>query len=225
MDNLGIFLTDASFDRKTGVSSISLIEKTTKFTSNEQGIDCKNIFEAELYGIKRCLIYAFKKFKNVIVVCDNKFAVFSAKKAFFEELKLKSRFNTVQFLWLPRDYMSEIDFLTKHVEDIDLNHKLKKEGIIQKEYSNVLDIYVSEQDILERIKQEIKNILNIPGFNLEKIKSKNLYNLLTSNNEYNKEAPEIIKEDILYILTLDPKQKLKTSSLQIILNYIHNLNS
>lgn len=223
MDNLGIFLTDASFDKKSSVSSISFIEKITQVTGNFQTGDISNIYEAELEGIRKCLKFAFRKFNNVVIVCDNKAAVFNAKKTFLREMNLKDRFSSVQFLWLPRDYLSEADFLTKNIDNEIENKNLKISGVIKKSKKNVLDIFVNEaeiydifyrkgQDLLKKI--DISNIkcgLLIDIFNKKSIRSIDF-----------SVDPILMKQDILYIINKAPLEGLEGSSLQLVVDYLYN---
>ena len=218
MDKIGIFLTDASFDRRMKVSSISFIEKITNKKNNLQVNNLPNVFEAEFLGIKECLKYGFKKFKNIVIVCDNKAAIFKARKDLIKDMKLLQRFETVQFLWLPREFLNEADFLTKNINNVEQNLKLKKENLFN---GNVLDIFISEEDKKEVLNQLINNILNIKNFNIKNIKNNEFKKLLNKNFDFNlNEDFNLLKDDILYIIAIEPKEVKEDSSLSKLINFL-----
>jgi len=216
MKKIGIYLTDASFDKKTKISSISFLEKTTKKTSNIQTNKFNNIFDAEYEGIRECLMHGFKKFKNIVVICDNRGAIFKAQRELKEKMNLRSRFDSYQFIWLPREYLEEADFLTKNV-DIELNKKLKIENCTS---GNILDIFLSEKDYL--------NILNdlIISF-----KENNSYTNNTNFKIFDKilngeiispiDNIEDISSDIKTIIRKNPKEAKKNSNLQRIIEILY----
>jgi len=215
MEKLGIYMTDASFDKKSKVSSISFIEKNTSHTKNIQRSDIPNIFEAEYEGIRQCLIHAYKKFANVIVICDNKAAIFKAQRELKKSMKLKERFSSYQFLWLPREYMEEADFLTKNV-DKDLNKKLK---IDNSTHGNVFDIFVSKEDFEDILKKHIDLFKLKYDIDIDRLKILDRVlegELIDPINEI-----ENISHDIKYIIEKYPQLGQKNSDLQKIIEVLY----
>lgn len=225
MLNLGIFLTDASFDKKTKTSSISFIEKESGYSSNYQTNEFVDIFSAEYEGILIAIKYAFKRYNNIIIICDNKGAISKARRELFKKMNLGKRFSSVQFLWLPRDYLVEADFLTKNVHDYSLNKQLKISGTENLLRSNVLDIFVDNSDINNILDRNISSLELINDLSVSKFKS-NIFKLLF-DREFDLARKtrldiELMKMDILYIIDLQPKEGKKGSSLQKILEIIYN---
>lgn len=225
MDKIGIYLTDASYDKGTGVSSISFIEKTNNTTNNIQINTSSNILTSEFIGIKECLKHAFRKFKFVVVFCDNINAVNKAKKELFTTMKLNERFAFVQFVWLPREFMHEADFLTKNIEDIEKNKEKKLEGYKNKMKGNVLDIFISEEDkrnILKELINDFKKEVNVDNLNLE---STTLINILIKDNFNTNILNDLEKvtEDIKHIIKDSPKQGQKNSNLQKIIETLYSI--
>lgn len=127
----GIFLSDASFDHKTKVSVVGIREITTGETFQFINANAKNPTNAEIYGINKAMITAGKEgFDNVVFICDNKSAIVKTKKDFFTKEELRSQFWYCQFLWLPRDYLANEDFLSKNISkemEVELiKHKKRK---------------------------------------------------------------------------------------------------
>lgn len=216
-----IYLTDASYDHKTGVSSISFIDKTSKRTFNKQSNDIKNIFLAELEGIKLCIIDAFKSnYSNVIIFCDNKKAVFTAYKQFKNELNLDSRFKSIQIVWLPRNFLHEADFLTKNVEDIDKNKFLKTHGLTNKLKGNVLNVSLSKNDLKEIIfKKASKIIIEDIEFENEFLRELFNGNLIDLKEHFLEES---YINDLKKIIAKTPSYMKKKSDLQLLSEMILN---
>jgi len=216
MQNIGIYLTDASFDKKSKISSISFLEKTTNKTNNIQTAQYKNIYDAEFEGIKICLKDAYKKFKHVVVVCDNKRAVFNAQKHLRKEMKLSMRFESSQFLWLPRDFLSEADFLTKNV-DITKNKKIKLDNATN---GSVFEVFLTKEDYLNLL---LDSILKFRKENREL----NYNDLSILNKVLNGELIdpiqniELIREDLLKIIQFNPKEGRKNSNIEKIIELLY----
>ena len=209
-----IYITDASYDKESGVSSISFLDKSSGLSKNTQSTLYKNIYEAELFGIKQCLVDAFGKYSNVIVFCDNKQAVFNARRE-FEKLNLKQRFETSQFVWLPRAFMYEADFLTKNISEIEKNLNLKKIGTGNNVRGNVLTIKLSKTDydniIIEKsILIDVSNVILISKLLKEIYYNKVVperKNLLVMDNEYILDIKNILKNNPSYSIVGSDFQK------------------
>jgi len=218
MKQLGIYLTDASFDKKTKVSSISFIEKNTNIINNIQSRDFSNIFLAEYEGIRISVINAFKKFNNIVVVCDNIKAIEKANRVLKREMNLDRRFNSVQFLWLPRDYLAEADFLTKNV-DITKNKNLKLDSVLN---GSVFDTFVSKEDINDLL---LENVLEFNKKNKDLDFSKlKIINIILSGKLIDPTSEsESIESDIRYIISQNPREGKEGSNLRKIIELLYLL--
>lgn len=113
---MNIFITDASFDFSTKTSIIGIKNLSNGNVYQYVYKEAKNPFEAEKYGIEQILLIALKEeLKNVLIICDNKGVVVHSKRDFFKDEALRSRFNFIQFVWLPREYTYIADELSKNV--------------------------------------------------------------------------------------------------------------
>ena len=224
MEQMGIYLTDASFDKNTGVSSISFVDKISKKTQNLQINTSKNILESEFIGIKECLKNGYRKYKNVVVFCDSIGAINKAKKELFKSMKLNERFNYVQFVWLPRDFLSEADFLTKNIEDTELNKEKKIEGYKNKIKGNVLDIFISNEDKEDILKEYLFDFFKEVDTSKFNFKSDTFKNILIEKTIVSKitEEVDLISLDIKMIIKEYPKQGYKNSLLQKITELLYS---
>lgn len=209
-----IYLTDASRDNKTGVSSISFIDKGSDKTNNFQTNELKNIYEAELKGIKLCIVDAYEKYSNVVIFCDNKAAVNTARKELFHSMKLREKFRSVQFVWLPREFLDEVDFLTKNINDIDLNKDLKKSAFENQSKGNILDIVLNQNDYDKIIIDQYKSIDGIDSIELNsQIFVDLFYGKVTQDRQEIVNSKEFYN-DIVLILKEYPELSKKGSKLQ-----------
>jgi len=113
----GIFLSDASFDYKTKFSVAGIKEMISGETKQVTNASSKNPTEAEKFGIMESLKFAESNgYDNVVFICDNKKAITYIKREFFQNENLRSKFWYVQFLWLPREFMHAVDFLSKNLD-------------------------------------------------------------------------------------------------------------
>ena len=121
---LGIFISDASFRKKEKISVISVKCNTTGMDWTKT-VDTSSSLEAEKAGIRYAINRAqnHTSFYNAIFICDNKEAVLAIKEE-YEKRKIKP-FRTAQFLWLPRKYLGEADFLTKNL-GVKVSKEVKK---------------------------------------------------------------------------------------------------
>lgn len=120
-----IFITDASFNKKDKTALIGIKNITDKKTY-QKSIIANNPKEAEKEGIYEVIKIASKeKVNNLIIFCDNKFAIQEVKKDFFSNEINKTKFWYIQFVWLKREYLEEADFLSKNI-NIELEKEVKE---------------------------------------------------------------------------------------------------
>lgn len=203
---IGIYITDASFDKNSRVASISFIEITTNKKSEKQQ-QVNNIFEAEYIGIKECMINAAGKFNNILIICDSKQAIREAKKEVYSNKKWNRKIKDIQFIWLPREYTDLADFLTKNITKGDENKKLKLDSYKDDiERTDIMDIFVTDEDKIEIIKENILNLKSEYDFNIQ-YKSlhlkENLINLEIKS--LYEEDREKIGKDLKELMRLNPK--------------------
>ena len=184
-----VILTDASFDKQSNTGVIGIIYKNNKL---QIPYKAKNIYEGELKGIKEGIKFAYqKKAKNILLICDNQRAIAEGRKWFFKEPALKNLFKYVQFLWLPREYLKEVDVLSKllNTEDAIKVRQLKKQEI---------KVHINETNTSLHILQE-----RIRQFNLIKKHSyqSNFYSKINEANFKNKDIYNIATNEIKLIET------------------------
>ena len=102
-NNFNIFFSDASFDHKTKVASIGIVD----IQKNSYNFVAKanSPYEAEVFGLNKAVEIAIKnKNWNCVFISDNKQAVIDMRKKRIES------FWFVQFVWIPRGYNTIADF-------------------------------------------------------------------------------------------------------------------
>lgn len=203
---IGVYLTDASFDAKTKTSSISFLESESGSTGNIQTNEFENIYQAELAGIKACIKDALDKYSDIVIFCDNQRAVFNSKRDF----NILKRFKTAQVVWLPRKFLDKADFLTKNVDDLELNKITKIDGFESK-LGNVFDIFIGTSDIDDLFQKFTKNI------DMDSFKSKTFQISFSEGRVEKKfflEETALIKDDILNIIEKYPEEGRNNSNMQ-----------
>jgi hypothetical protein len=203
---IGIFVSDASFDFKTKVASIGIINLVTKEAYN---INCsvKNPMEAESFGILESLKKGIGLYENIIVFCDNINSVNKIRKTVLSSNYWKSKFKYIQIVWIPREETYLADFFSKNLEKETDNLKEKIKSFEKKCENNVIDIVVSDKDKKEILKKFKKNIelkfLNIKNFNFKSNILKNIFN----NNNYSLSDYNIeeMREDFLLLIEKEPE--------------------
>lgn len=128
MAKLGFYFTDASFDYKTKSASIGIYDI---HNDKKHSLICKagNPTDAETQGIEETLKIAYKEqLSNVIIVCDNKVSIKNIKGRIKD---MGYQFGYLQFLWLPREYTNISDFLSKNLEEKDVEKyiQIKEEQV------------------------------------------------------------------------------------------------
>lgn len=193
-EKIGFFISDASLDHKTKVSSIGMIDLTTKENFSLQST-FKDIKEAESAGIIECLKIASKRYKNVIVFCDNVFSVNETRKLILSSPYWKNIFYYIQIIWLPREYTHIADFFSKNIEDSDLNKFLKIESFNKESTrNNITSILLTKEDKIDILIEKVKK-LNIEYIDFESNILKNLF----INNKFEgnpNEEINFIKNDL-----------------------------
>lgn len=120
-DNIFI-LSDASYSDKSKVAGLGVVDtftqKTYKLTQNF----VKSAYEAEFNALALSIKIAIKKgYSNVVFVYDCK----SLETDALKEYALK-KIQTVQFLWLKRNYLKQSDNLAKNARKLVEKFYIKK---------------------------------------------------------------------------------------------------
>jgi ribonuclease HI len=186
MINFGIFVSDASFDHKTRTSVIGIKELVSKQTF-QKITSATSPTHAEKLGIEESLRIALNKnITNCVFISDNKKAINNVRQEFFKKELNKTIFWYVQFLWIPRDFISEIDSLSKNVSSkeevlkVKQKNSEKKFNKIEKNImtTHINDIKVNENEIgIELFKKRCKQFLNIKESTYESVFFKNINRL------------------------------------------------
>lgn len=202
-EKIGFFITDASLDHKSKVSSIGIIDLVTKENFSLQA-EFKDIKEAESAGIIESLKIGSKRYKNIIVFCDNVFSVNETRKLILNSPYWKNIFYYIQIVWLPRDYTHIADFFSKNIEDSDLNKFLKAEAFNKESTrSNVTSILLTKEDKIDILINKI-NKLNINLIEFESNLLNNLFNNKVFIGNANEEINQI-KNDLKLLIIKNDK--------------------
>ena len=174
---MDIFVTDAAFDFKSKTSIIGIKNLSNGKTYQRVFKDAKNPFEAEKMGIQEIILISVQEeLRNVLIYCDNKGAVVHSKREFFSNDILKSKFNFIQFVWIPREYTHIADDLSKLISDVDLQKdiidtKADNLNIIKENKSNIYlehhvnDLNPSMDDTSDTIRKRIFQFIALKGEN------------------------------------------------------------
>ena len=216
-----IFITDAAFDFKSKTSIIGIKNLSNGKTYQRVFKDAKNPFEAEKMGIQEIILISLEEgLRNVLIYCDNKGAVVHAKRDFFSNDVLKSKFNFIQFVWVPREYTHIADELSKKISDEDLqqdiiNTKADNLNILKEERSNVYlehhvnDLNPSMDDTSNTIKKRIRQLKLLQGsnkfisklfLNIESLSFEEMDDLIVMDIEDIEKDIENLDDDILKII-------------------------
>lgn len=110
MDNNVIYLSDASYDAKTNETGIA-IKNLYSGVSQSFFTYASSINEAEEFALIEAINHAVKHHhRNCIFIYDNLTIDTKRIGAFFREM-----FDHIQFLWMKRDYLSQVDVLAGNV--------------------------------------------------------------------------------------------------------------
>lgn len=118
MENNVIYLSDASFDPHTNAAGIGVKNLYTN-QSHALLIQARSVLEAEEFALIEAISHAIEHHhRNCVFVYDNIGIDAQAIGAFFGSL-----FDRIQFLWMKRDYLKEVDRLA-----CNIRHKHTKNG-------------------------------------------------------------------------------------------------
>ena len=125
----GIFLCDASYDKKDGSSIIGILEKKSKKTW-QKVITATSPTDAEEQGLSYALSESLKmNLRNTIFICDNKEAI-SKRQSHI------SISESIQWLWMPREFLDQADFLSKVINQDTAKEVIKNKENIAKSKRN-----------------------------------------------------------------------------------------
>lgn len=168
-NNFNIFFSDASFDHKTKVASIGIVD----IQKNSYNFVTKvnSPYEAEVFGLNKAVEIAIKnKNWNCVFISDNKQAVIDMRKKRIES------FWFVQFVWIPRGYNTIADFLSKNIDNEEEFIELKTDSlkdrakkISNKALSNVMDLKIENKDEIEYRLRQLQALLNVSNIETESL--------------------------------------------------------
>lgn len=168
-NNFNIFFSDASFDHKTKVASIGVVD----IQKNSYNFVTKvnSPYEAEVFGLNKAVEIAIKnKNWNCVFISDNKQAVIDMRKKRIES------FWFVQFVWIPRGYNTIADFLSKNIDNEEEFIELKTDSlkdrakkISNKALSNVMDLKIENKDEIEYRLRQLQALLNVSNIETESL--------------------------------------------------------
>lgn len=110
MENNVIYLSDASYDHLSkeaglGIKNLSTNETRTLF------VHAKSVHEAEEFALLEAITHAIEHHhRNCVFVYDNIGLDTKSIGAFFSQM-----FDRIQFLWMKRDYLSQVDQLASKI--------------------------------------------------------------------------------------------------------------
>jgi len=223
---IGIFLTDASFDFKTKVASISIINLKENKNFNIHNV-IKNPKEAETLGIYEALKKGINKYENIIIFCDNLYSVNEVRKTVLNSKYWKSKFKYIQIVWVPREETHLADFFSKNLSEGSDNLKKKIESFENECItSNVMDLVVTIKDkekIILKFKKEalLKNPelikFNFQSIVLNKLFHENKVDLeLIDNHEL-----DFMRNDYINLLYDNPEYNKNNSLKKIVSGFIN----
>ena len=168
-NNFNIFFSDASFDHKTKVASIGIVD----IQKNSYNFVAKanSPYEAEVFGLNKAVEIAIKnKNWNCVFISDNKQAIIDMRKKRIES------FWFVQFVWIPRGYNTIADFLSKNIDNEKEFIELKTDSlkdrakkISNKALSNVMDLKIENKDEIEYRLKQLQALLNVSNIETESL--------------------------------------------------------
>ncbi len=168
-NNFNIFFSDASFDHKTKVASIGIVD----IQKNSYNFVAKanSPYEAEVFGLNKAVEIAIKnKNWNCVFISDNKQAVIDMRKKRIES------FWFVQFVWIPRGYNTIADFLSKNIDNEKEFIELKTDSlkdrakkISNKALSNVMDLKIENKDEIEYRLKQLQALLNVSNIKTDSL--------------------------------------------------------
>ncbi len=110
MDNNVIYLSDASYDSLTKEAGIAIKNLYTN-QSHSLFVHAINVHEAEEFALIEAITHAIEhQHRNCVFVYDNMGIDTKGIGAFFSKM-----FDRIQFLWMKRAYLSQVDALALNV--------------------------------------------------------------------------------------------------------------
>lgn len=110
MENNVIYLSDASFDHLTKEAGIGVKNLYTD-QSFSLVVHAMNIREAEEFALLEAISHAvLNNHRNCVFIYDHIAINTAALGAFFNDM-----FDRIQFLWMKRDYLTQVDILASNV--------------------------------------------------------------------------------------------------------------
>ncbi len=232
-----VFLqSDASTCNKNKLTSIAVLD-TYDYKSYSKNITNINSFQAEFMALLFSIKIAIKnKYKNVVFVYDCQSLDTTSLKEF---CKKSHKFFSFQFLWLPRDFLKNVDEIARanlkqliKKVDFDLNDnqlfKYYRTFDSRKIFLSVLtyldDSFINEKRV---IKLYLENDYSLKNLEEVKIKNHDIFRFIYhSLNEYEKlkfyeffiKINPGIKNDIAFKQI--PKKSFIIGILKEILNYL-----
>lgn len=128
-DNI-FLLSDASYSDKSKVAGLGVVDTFTQQTYKLKVQNIKNAYDAEFNALALSIKVAISRgYSNVVFVYDCKSLEIDSLKEYAQQ-----KIQTVQFLWLKRNYLKQSDSLAKSarklVEKFNIK-KASKEQLIQ----------------------------------------------------------------------------------------------
>lgn len=214
IEKLGLFMTDASFDSKSKLASIAIVNLKTKHVSSIQK-HFNSVGESESNGIIEALKLGVGKYSNIVVFCDNQGSVSYLSEKVKSSDFWSSKYFTIQIIWLPREETYLADFFTKNITEPEKNMQLKIESFKNEcKTTNVMELFLSINDKHKIIKELFKksfeeftflNNFKFKSFILKEIFEKNIF----------KEKTDLdlkeMKEDCEFLFKIEPKLFKKES--------------
>lgn len=226
--NIGFFVSDASFNKSNKMSTVSVVDMIKK-----ENISFNKLFhntkEAELFGIIEAIKWAYSlKYSHVITMCDNINSVEEVNGQLEKTDYWKSRFNSVQVIWIPRTHNFLADFFSKNIPNSDKEAyiKIKSDKYIKDiSMSNVSSLVITNKDKIKIFYDKIDQLIEMYP---EIIKIEYSCDILKKSIrdksfDFNDNLDiDILKSDILKIMTIYPGLMKKQSCLYFIMEFILN---
>ncbi len=214
IEKLGLFMTDASFDSKSKLASIAIVNLKTKHVESIQK-HLNSVGESETNGIIEALKLGIGKYSNIVIFCDNQGSVAYVSDKVKSSDFWSTKYLTIQIIWLPREETYLADFFTKNITDSDKNMQLKIDSFKKEcKTTNVMDLFLSINDKHIIIKDLFSD--SFKEFNLLndfKFKSTLLNSIFERNIFREKTELDLkeMKEDCELLFKIEPKLFKKES--------------
>lgn len=148
-------MSDASYDNRNKIAGIG-VRVLNPSESHKLAIMANDSIEAEEYGVISALEYAiYRGFDNVVCIYDN---LAIDIKSIYEYFKVY--FNHLQFLWLKREYLDEVDSIARSIRHsaADLEKERRKTLLIE------VSTPKTDRAEYKRVFEGLKNIFDADKF-------------------------------------------------------------